>query len=202
MRSAGVSSMKKLRCSSSRLTDSTRSKSVLISSPLRIFSDGISACSESMRVASCSADISSEKKPTTAPSTTLGAPSTMLLAIGPGGVEGDVGGERAFAHRGPAGQDDQVGPVQAAQQLVELDEARGHAGELADAVVGRLGRHRRLGEGGAERLEAALGLAGAGEVVELLLGASRSAAAPSPRRRQPKAPLTTPSPRSISWRRR
>ena len=77
MLSAGVSSMKKLRCSSSRLISSTLSKLLLISSPLRIFSDGISACSESMRVASCSDDISSEKKPTTAPSTALGTPSTM-----------------------------------------------------------------------------------------------------------------------------
>ena len=69
--------MKKLRCSSSWLTDNTLSKSLLISSPLRIFSDGTSACSASMRVASCSDDISSEKKPTTAPSTALGAPSTI-----------------------------------------------------------------------------------------------------------------------------
>ena len=37
-------------------------------------------------------------------------------------------------------------------------------------MVGRLGRDRGLGQRGAERLEAALGLAGAGEVVELLLG--------------------------------
>ena len=76
MESAGVSSMKKFRCSSSWLTDSTGRSRVLISSPLRIFSDGISACSESMRVASCSADISSEKKPTTAPSATFGLPSS------------------------------------------------------------------------------------------------------------------------------
>ena len=76
MESAGVSSMKKFRCSRSWLTDSTRSKSVLISSPLRIFSEGTAACSESMRVASCSADISSEKKPTTAPSAARGLPSS------------------------------------------------------------------------------------------------------------------------------
>jgi len=49
----GVSSMKKFKCSSSWLTESTRSKSELISSPLRIFSDGMAACSEIMRVASC-----------------------------------------------------------------------------------------------------------------------------------------------------
>ena len=60
--------------------------------------------------------------------------------------------------------------MQAAQKLVELEQAGGDAGELADAVVGRLGRDRGLGQRDAERLEAALGLAGAREVVELLLG--------------------------------
>ena len=60
--------------------------------------------------------------------------------------------------------------MQAAQKLVELEEAGGDAGELADAVVGRLGRDRGLGQRDAEGLEAALGLARAREVVELLLG--------------------------------
>ena len=60
--------------------------------------------------------------------------------------------------------------MQAAQKLVELEEAGGDAGELADAAVGRLGRDRGLGQRDAEGLEAALGLAGAREVVELLLG--------------------------------
>ena len=92
----------------------------------------------------------------------------VFLAIGLGGIEADVGGERAFAHRRPARQDDQVRPVQAAQQLVELEQARGDAGELAGPVIGRFGGDRGLGKGGAERPEAAFGLAGAGEVVELL----------------------------------
>ena len=171
MLSAGVSSMKKLQMLELAADRSARGRSrALISSPLRIFSDGISACSARMRVASCSADISSEKKPTTAPSTTLGAAVAMLLAIGLGGVEGDVGGERGLSHRRAAGQDDQVRPVQAAQQLVELEQAGGDAGELAGAVVGRFGGDHGLGQRGAERLEAAFGLAGAGEVVELLFG--------------------------------
>jgi len=51
---------------------------------------------------------------------------------------------------GRPGQDDQVGPVQAAQQLFELEQARRHAGELASAMIGRLGGDRRLGKGGAE----------------------------------------------------
>ena len=161
MDSAGVSSMKKFRCSSSWLTGQhaveVRS---LISSPLRIFSEGISACSEIMRVASCSADISSEKKPTTAPSATFGrAVLAMLLAIGLGGIEGDVGGERGLSHRRSAGEDDEVGPVQAAEQLVELEQTRGHAGQLADPVIGRFGRDRGLGQGRPEGPEAALDLA-------------------------------------------
>ena len=43
--------------------------------PRLIFDDGISVCSEMMRVASCSDDISSEKKPTTPPLAALKEPS-------------------------------------------------------------------------------------------------------------------------------
>lgn len=39
----------------------------------------------------------------------------MLLAIGLHRVEGDVGGERGLSHRGTAGQDDEIGAMQAAQ---------------------------------------------------------------------------------------
>ena len=51
------------------------SKSFSVISPRRIFEDGISVCSEMMRVASCSDDISSEKKPTTPPLAALNEPS-------------------------------------------------------------------------------------------------------------------------------
>jgi len=37
--------------------------------------------------------------------------------------------------------------MQTAEQAVELGEAGGDAGELADAVIGRLGRHGGLGAG-------------------------------------------------------
>ena len=57
-----------------------------------------------------------------------------------------------------------------AQQLVELGEAGGDAGELAGPAVGCLGRDHGFGEGGPERLKSALGLPDTGEVVELLLG--------------------------------
>ncbi len=60
--------------------------------------------------------------------------------------------------------------MQAAQQLVELREAGGDAGELARPAVGCLGRHHGLGKGGPERLKSALGLPDTGQVVELLFG--------------------------------
>ena len=56
-------------------------------------------------------------------------PSVARRLVGLGGVEGDVGGERGLAHRGAAGEDDQVGGVQAAELLVEIDEAGGDAGD-------------------------------------------------------------------------
>ena len=68
-----------------------------------------------IRVASCSADISSEKKPTMPPLTVLMWPSALHLAApGLGDVEGDVGGKRGLAHAGAAGEDDQVGALQPA----------------------------------------------------------------------------------------
>ena len=59
---------------------------------------GTPACSDRMRMANCSADISSEKKPTM-------PPRPVLRAVGCGAaarrhVEGDVGGERRLTHRG------------------------------------------------------------------------------------------------------
>ena len=51
------------------------SKSVSVISPRLILEEGISVCSEMMRVASCSDDISSEKKPMTPPFFALKEPS-------------------------------------------------------------------------------------------------------------------------------
>ncbi len=51
------------------------SKSVSVISPRLILEEGISVCSEMMRVASCSDDISSEKKPMTPPFLALNEPS-------------------------------------------------------------------------------------------------------------------------------
>ena len=74
--SAGVSSMKKGALLKVRLASTTRWKSSFESWPRRSFSDEMPVSSASNRVASCSADISSEKKPTTAPSTCFSAPSS------------------------------------------------------------------------------------------------------------------------------
>ena len=124
-----------------------------------------------MRVASCSDDISSEKKPTMPPSSTLDrSVGLMLGAIGLGDVIGDVGGERRLAHRRAAGEDDEVGGLQAAHLLVEILEAGGNARKAAVALVG-VGRHvDRIGERPAEGLEALAVFARLGDLVEALLG--------------------------------
>ena len=105
--------------------------------PRRIVLEGMPVCSAMMRVASCSADISSEKKPTMPPLTVLMCPSGLHLAAPAArDVVGDVGGERGLAHAGAAGDDDQVGLLQAAHLGVEILEPGREAGELAVALVG------------------------------------------------------------------
>ena len=59
--SAGVSSMNNGQLSSSFAASTNRRNSFSVMSPLRIFSDGISAASERILAASCSALISREK---------------------------------------------------------------------------------------------------------------------------------------------
>ena len=46
-------------------------------------------------------------------------------------MEGHVGAQRRLAHAGTAGQDQQVGRLQAAQQIVDIGEAGGDAGNAA-----------------------------------------------------------------------
>ena len=124
-----------------------------------------------MRVASCSDDISSEKKPTMPPSMRLIAPSGCALAdVGLGDVEGDVGGERGLAHGGAAGEDDEVGGLQAAHHAVEVVDAGRDAGELAVALEGFGGHVDGAAQGVGEALEAALVAARFGELVEPALG--------------------------------
>ena len=148
-----------------------RSKSASVMPPRRIWFDGIPVCSAMMRVASCSADISSEKKPTMPPFDGHGvAVGAHLAAPGARDVVGDIGGERGFAHAGTAGEDDEVGRLQPAHHAVEVVEPGGDAGQLAVALEG-VRRHvdrgrQRLGEA----LEAAVVAAGLGQFVEPALG--------------------------------
>jgi hypothetical protein len=52
------------------------------------------------------------------------------LAIADGGVLGDVHGERGFAHRGAGRDDDEIGRLKAAGELVELRVMSAKAGDL------------------------------------------------------------------------
>ena len=63
-----------VRCMALNVAARLRNSSCVIL-PMRRVSELIRDCSARMRVASCSEDISSEKKPMTAPSTALGRPS-------------------------------------------------------------------------------------------------------------------------------
>ena len=143
--------------------------------PRRIFSEAMPACSERMRVASCSADISSEKKPTTAPSW-LGSSggrsgrSRQRAQARARHVEGDVGGERRLAHRRAAGEDDQVGRLQPAHLVVEADELGGDAGQVAVALVGVAGHVDGVGQRRVEAEEALAVLVGLGEREQARLG--------------------------------
>ena len=94
-----------------------------------------------------------------------------LARVGLGDVEGDVGGERGLAHGRAAGEDDQVGGLQAAHHAVEVVEAGRDAGQLAVALDRRaaamsMASVQRVGEA----LEAAVVAAGLGELVEPALG--------------------------------
>ena len=120
---------------------------------MRRFSELIPDCSARIRVASWSADISRLNKAT-------GAPADFVrldpLFAGPkealGGGEGDVGAERALAHAGTAGDDDQVRFVKPADLGVEAVEAGCEARQMAAAVERALGHCDRFLGGFGEAL--------------------------------------------------
>src|ERR1700683_3549558 len=117
---AGVSSMKNGTEARRWLAWTNLSKSSFDTLPWRISCEGTPDSSARMRVASCSADISSEKKPTTAPSS---VPPSSLGREVRAAWKADIGGERGLAHGRPPSQHHQVRRVQAAQQAVEIGEA-------------------------------------------------------------------------------
>ena len=75
MGNAGVSSINNGQRSNSLAASTKRLNSISVISPRLICSDGISAASESTLAASCSDDISNEKKPTDPPSIDPSVPS-------------------------------------------------------------------------------------------------------------------------------
>src|SRR5665213_3784851 len=93
-----------------------------------------------------------------------------LGAMGLGHVVGDIGGKRRLAHAGTAGDDDQVGGLQAAHLDVEIAQAGGDTRQLAVTLVG-VGRHV---DGNRQRLrktlEPAIVSAGFRQFVELAFG--------------------------------
>ena len=95
----------------------------------------------------------------------------VIGLVGLGDVIGDVGGERGFAHGGAAGEDDEIGGLQAAHFFVEVLEARGNAGEAAVTLIGAGGHVDGVRQGAGEGMEALTVFSGFGEAVERLLGA-------------------------------
>ncbi len=87
-----------------------------------------------------------------------------------GNVVGDVGRERGFAHARPAGEDDQIGGLQAAHAGIQIGQSGRQPGQSAVALIGV----RRHVDRGRERLREALksGIVAAafGDLVELALG--------------------------------
>ena len=75
-----------------------------------------------------------------------------------------------LAHAGAAGEDDQVGGLQAAHHAVEIVEPGGDAGELAVALEGVRRHVDRGGERLGEALEAAVVAPGLGQFVKPALG--------------------------------
>ena len=85
-------------------------------------------------------------------------------------VVGDVGGERGFAHAGAAGDDDQIGRLQAAHLDIEIAQAGGNSRQLSVALK----RFRRHVDGNGKRLRETLEptviAAGFGKLIQPALG--------------------------------
>ena len=93
----------------------------------------------------------------------IGARSRLIAF---GDVEGDVGGERRFAHAGTAGEDDEIGRLQAAHIAVEIRQPGRDAAERAFALIGAGGHVDGDLQGFGKALEAAVVTPGLGDLVE------------------------------------
>ena len=89
---------------------------------------------------------------------------SRLVALGD--VEGDVGGERRFPHAGTAGEDDEIGRLQAAHIAVEIRQPGGDAAERAFALIGAGGHVDGDLQGFGKALEAAVVTPRLGDLVE------------------------------------
>ncbi len=85
-------------------------------------------------------------------------------------IVSDVGGERGFAHAGPAGQDDQIRGLQAAHLGVEIGQAGGETRQAAVALIGASSHIDRRGEGMSEALETRIVTSRFGDFIEFPLG--------------------------------
>ena len=154
--SAGVSSMNSGQFSRSRAAWMKRRISSSVMSPWRILVRGdAGGLGEHAGGELLGRHLEREEADDAAVDGAFAAVGPGALLVGAGDVEGDVGGERGLAHRRAAGEDQEVGGVQAAEALVEVGEAGREAGEAAVALVGGVGDLDRVDDGAAEGLEAA-----------------------------------------------
>ena len=98
----------------------------------------------SMRMNSCSFDISRLKKPT-------------VMSVVDADVLRDVQDEAGLAHRRARGDEHEVGRLQARRHLVEIDEAGGHAGDQPLVLLQLLDRREAALHEIAQRHEARRG---------------------------------------------
>ena len=90
--------------------------------------------------------------------------------VGFGDVEGDIGGERRFPHARTAGEDDQIGGLEAAHIAVEIGQPGGDAAERTVAFISLRGHVHGDLQGFGKALEAAVVPPGLGDLVEAPLG--------------------------------
>src|SRR4029077_13928042 len=97
------------------------------------------------------------------------AVGSACCLIGFRGVERDVGSESRLSHRRSSGQNHEVGRVQPAELLIEIEESGCYADSLATALESRFGVANGVCQCGPKGAKPALQLAHGGEVEEPLL---------------------------------
>ena len=85
-------------------------------------------------------------------------------------MERHVGAQRGLAHAGTPGKDQKVGRLQAAQQIVDIGEAGGDAGNAPAARLGLFGRLHRAAQRFVEIQRAFAVFVGFADGIERLFG--------------------------------